>query len=403
MLYEVGASKAGANKCQNGLFLVAPHPSSHGMHNVIDEIEARATWMPDWVLSLLIIGTMLAIGFAAHRLIFNGLTRIVASRDLFWRSLVARTEKPLRLLFLVTASAFAVTISPLTVTQTMVVRHLLLIAFIIVLAWMAKTALHIWTTVYLRRYKLDAEDNLLARKHVTQSRIMERTAGFLIIGMAVATSLMSFDAVRQYGVSLLASAGVAGIVLGLALQPVLKNVFAGIQLAITQPIRIDDALLVEGEWGNVEEITSTYVVVKIWDWRRLILPLSYFIEHPFQNWTRESASLIGTVMIYLDYTVPVDAVRKKVEEIVAQSRIWDRQVINVAVTDFREQTMEIRILASAPNAGKAFDLRCEIREKLIGFIQSDYPSSLPRFRTDFEQNGSKTGKNDVQPGIYHAL
>ena len=172
------------------------------------------------------------------------------------------------------------------------------------------------------------------------------------------------------------------MVIGLALQPVLKNLFAGIQLAITQPIRIDDALLVEGEWGNVEEITSTYVVVKLWDWRRLILPLNYFIENPFQNWTRESSALIGTVMIYLDYSVPVAAIRQKAEEIAAASTLWDHRVINIAVTDFKESTMEVRILVSSSNSARAFDMRCEMREKLIEFIQQHYPAALPRLRAD---------------------
>jgi small-conductance mechanosensitive channel len=276
----------------------------------------------------------------------------------------------------------AVSIAPLNDSETGILRHILLLCFIVLIGWMSRTTLHIWTTVYLRRFKLDAEDNLLARKHVTQSRIMERVAATLIIAFTLSAALMTFPAVRQYGVSLMASAGVAGIVLGLALQPVLKNLFAGIQLAITQPIRIDDALLVEGEWGKVEEITSTYVVVKLWDWRRLILPLGYFIEKPFQNWTREGAALIGTVMIYLDYTIPVADVRRKVEEIAAASPLWDRQVVNVAVTDFRENVMEVRILVSASDAGKAFDLRCEVREKLIAFIQQDYPASLPKVRAE---------------------
>ena len=207
---------------------------------------------------------------------------------------------------------------------------------------------------------------------------------------------MSFDAVRQYGVSLLASAGVAGIVLGLALQPVLKNLFAGIQLAITQPIRIDDALLVEGEWGNVEEITSTYVVVKIWDWRRMVLPLSYFIENPFQNWTRESASLIGTVMIYLDYSVPVALIRKKAEEIANASLLWDHKVINIAVTDFKTDCMEIRILVSASNSARCFDVRCEMREKLIDYIQRDYPSALPLLRAELRGGSFAAEPQQVQ-------
>ena len=166
------------------------------------------------------------------------------------------------------------------------------------------------------------------------------------------------------------------------------------QLAITQPIRIDDALLVEGEWGNVEEITSTYVVVRIWDWRRLILPLSYFIEKPFQNWTREGAAIIGVVMIYLDYSVPVAAIRSKVEAIVNASDLWDRQVVAVQITDFKEFTAEVRILVSAHNAGRAFDLSCKVREELVAFLQKDYPESLPRLRTELpgpRPAGARTG------------
>jgi small-conductance mechanosensitive channel len=232
---------------------------------------------------------------------------------------------------------------------------------------------------------------------------MERVAATAIVALTLSAALMTFPAVRQYGVSLLASAGVAGIVLGLALQPVLKNLLAGIQLAITQPIRIDDALIVEGEWGNVEEITSTYVVVKLWDWRRMVLPLSYFIEKPFQNWTREGSSLIGSVMIYLDYTVPVAAIRQKVEEIAAASPLWDKQVAGVQVTDFRETVMEVRILVSASNAGRAFDLRCEVREKLIDFIQRDYPGALPRVRAEgtiaaaADTQGSKVVPHSASP------
>src|SRR5581483_2754751 len=196
----------------------------------------------------------------------------------------------------------------------------------------------------LRRFKLDSEDNLLARKHVTQSRILERVARVLIVILTVAAALMPFDDVRQVGISLLASAGAASLVLGLALQPVLRNLMAGVQLAITQPIRIDDALLIEGEWGNVEEITASYVVVRLWDWRRLIVPLSYFIEQPFQNWTRESSALIGTVFLYVDYTVPVEDLRRELERIVRASPLWDKRVVNLQVTDFKENTMEIRML-----------------------------------------------------------
>lgn len=350
------------------------------MTEFLDNIRAEGVWLPDWLARVIIFAVVISLTLFAHRILFRLLTRLVKDQDLFWRSLVSRLKRVVRLAMLVAALSFGATIAPLTDMQSATVRHILLIFFIILVAWMAKTAKHIWMTVYLRRFKLDAEDNLLARKHVTQTRIMERVVDLLIVLVAISACMMSFDAVRQYGVSLLASAGVAGIVVGLALQPVLKNLFAGIQLAITQPIRIDDALLVEGEWGRVEEITSTYVVVQLWDWRRLILPLSYFIENPFQNWTRESSALIGTVMIYLDYSVPVDAIRRKVEEIAQGSKLWDRRVVNIAVTDFREAVMEIRILVSASNSGRTFDLRCEVREKLIDFIQSEYPAALPRMR-----------------------
>jgi small-conductance mechanosensitive channel len=345
-------------------------------------IHAFIGWVPDPILSLMLLLLSFLLGLLLHRIVFRISTRVAEKRDLFWRSLVQRTRRPLRLAILTWTLSLGVVVAPLSDNAERGLRHILLLCFIVVIGWMARTALHIWTTVYLRRFKLDAEDNLLARKHVTQSRIMERVVATAIIAFTISAALMTFPGVRQYGVSLMASAGVAGIVLGLALQPVLKNLFAGIQLAITQPIRIDDALLVEGEWGNVEEITSTYVVVKLWDWRRLILPLGYFIEKPFQNWTREGAALIGTVIIYLDYSVPIAEIRRKVQEIAANSALWDRDVVNVAVTDFKESVMEVRILVSASNAGRAFDLRCEVREKLIDFIQQTYPSSLPKVRAE---------------------
>jgi small-conductance mechanosensitive channel len=360
------------------------------MNDFVQEFHAGTAWLPSWVVSLSLLIAAVFVGLAIHRIAFRIFTRLVAEKDLFWRSLVSRGRRPLQLAIITFTVSFAATIAPLAPRPAEIIRHLLLLGFILVLGWSAKAALHIWMTVYLRRFKLDTEDNLLARTHVTQSRIAERIAGIMIVILTVAAMLMTFPAVQQYGVSVLASAGVAGIVLGLALQPMLKNLFAGIQLAITQPIRIDDALIVEGEWGNVEEITSTYVVVKLWDWRRMILPLSYFIENPFQNWTREGSALIGTVMIYLDYTIPVSAVRRKVEEIAAASPLWDKRVVAVQVTDFRESVMQIRILVSAASAPKAFDLRCEVREKIVEFVQREYPHGLPKVRTDrhFDGNGA---------------
>jgi small-conductance mechanosensitive channel len=262
------------------------------------------------------------------------------------------------------------------------IAKFLLIAVIAMIGWGALAALKIAADIYLLQFRIDTADNLLARKHYTQVRVLMRTLDVLIIIVTVSACLMTFGPVRQYGVSLFASAGVAGLVAGLAARPVLSNLFAGVQLAMTQPIRLDDAVIVEGEWGTVEEITSTYVVVKIWDLRRLIVPLTYFIEKPFQNWTRESSELLGAVLIYLDYRTPVDVLRRKAEAIVRASPRWDGKVFNLAVTDFKADTMEVRILASAGDSGRVFDLRAEIREKLVDFLQREHPEALPRRRAD---------------------
>ena len=354
----------------------------NGFEEAARSVVASLTWAPSWLVSLgvLSLGILLALG--AHHLVHRLISRLVSGEDLFWRSLVSRARGPARLAVVVTGLAAAAEIAPLTGFQTAALRQVLLVCLIALVGWVAVTALHIWTTLYLRRFKLDSEDNLLARKHVTQSRILQRVGASLIMMITASVALMTFPSVRQYGVSLLASAGAAGLVAGLALQPLLKNLIAGIQLAITQPIRLEDAVIVEGEWGNVEEITSTYVVVRLWDWRRMVLPLAYFIERPFQNWTRESSSLIGTVLLYVDYGAPVERMRAKLQEIARASRLWDRSVAVLQVTDFRQATMEIRMLVSASNAGRAFDLRCEVREKMIGWLQAEHPEALVRQRAE---------------------
>jgi small-conductance mechanosensitive channel len=221
--------------------------------------------------------------------------------------------------------------------------------------------------------------------------VLLRTADVLVLLITVSAALMTFEPVRQYGISLFASAGVAGIVAGLAARPVLSNLIAGVQLAMTQPIRVDDAVVVEKEWGTIEEITSTYVVVRLWDWRRMIVPLTYFIEKPFQNWTREGSALIGSAMIYVDYRAPVGVIRDKLGAIVKASKNWDGNLVNLQVTDAKEQTMELRCLMSARSAGQAFDLRCEVREQLIDFLQKHHPEALPRQRSEVAVSDGAAG------------
>jgi small-conductance mechanosensitive channel len=194
--------------------------------------------------------------------------------------------------------------------------------------------------------------------------------------------LMVFDSVRQFGASILASAGIAGIVVGFAAQKSIATLLAGFQIALTQPIRVDDVVIVENEWGRIEDITLTYVVVRIWDLRRLVVPITYFIEQPFQNWTRSSADILGTVFLHVDYSMPLDALRAELTRILTASPYWDGKVNVLQVTEAREQTLQIRALASAADASLAWDLRCEIRERLVSFVQRNYPESLPRLRFD---------------------
>lgn len=231
------------------------------------------------------------------------------------------------------------------------------------------------------RFQVDVADNLRARRVHTQVAVLRKLINFVIILLALACMLMVFEKVRQLGASILASAGIAGVILGLAAQKVLGNLIAGVQIALTQPIRIDDAVVVEGEWGVVEELTLTYVVVRLWDLRRLVLPITYFVENPFQNWTRTNTGMLGAVLLYVDFSVPVDALRVEFERILKASPRWDGKVAALQVTDATERSMEVRLLVSAANAN-LFDLRCEVREQMISFVQAHYPQGLPRLRTE---------------------
>ncbi len=232
----------------------------------------------------------------------------------------------------------------------------------------------------LSHYDITAADNLQARKIHTQLRVITRTV-YVAIGLFSAASvLMLFDAVRRFGASILASAGVVGIIFGFAAQKTIANLVAGFQIALAQPIRLDDVVVAEGEWGRIEEITLTYVVVRVWDERRLVLPLSYFIEKPFQNWTRVSSGLMGSVFVWADYSLPLDEIRKALQGIIEGNPLWDGRSWNLQVTDANDKSMQLRVLATASDSSKSWDLRCDIREKLIGFIQRSFPESLPRVR-----------------------
>lgn len=235
------------------------------------------------------------------------------------------------------------------------------------------------------------------RRRRTKLTVFRRLALLTVMALTVGFMLMTVPLVRTIGISLFASAGVAGIVLGIAARPTIANLIAGIQIALTQPIRIGDSVVVEGEWGNVDEITSTYVVVRIWDDRRLIVPLGYFLEKPFQNWTRDAPNILGSVMLYVDYSVPIPALRDHLRKVLDSTSLWDKRVWNLQVTDLKEHTMELRALVSAPDAGTAWDLRCLVREEMIRFLTEQYPGSLPRERLDLARPASGAAGERLAP------
>ncbi|MBR8537243.1 mechanosensitive ion channel [Carboxylicivirga sediminis] len=236
----------------------------------------------------------------------------------------------------------------------------------------------------LRRFDITQEDNLKSRKLHTQINLLEKVIVFLILLIGLGLILMSIDSIREIGIGIFASAGVVGIIIGLSAQKIVGALLAGIQIAITQPFRVDDAVLVENEWGWIEEINLTYIVVRIWDKRRLVLPSTYFLEKPFQNWTRTTADIIGSVFIYTDYTISFDALRTELTRLLESTELWDKKVNVLQVTDAKQSTLEIRILVSAKNSPTAWDLRVFIREKMIEFIQRNYPQSLPKTRVMLE-------------------
>jgi small-conductance mechanosensitive channel len=266
--------------------------------------------------------------------------------------------------------------------------------FIIVgFSWFIIVALRHIKNWFLKRYSLDEEDNLRSRKFHTQIGLLEKVLVFLIILTTVGLIFLSFDSIREIGIGLFASAGVAGLIIGLSAQKVVGALLAGIQIAVTQPFRIEDAVLVENEWGWIEEINLTYVVVRLWDKRRLVLPSTYFLEKPFQNWTRSSSDLIGSVFLYTDYTVSFDELRTELTRLLNTTPLWDKKVNVLQVTDNKQSTVEIRILVSAKNSPTAWDLRVFIREKMIDYIKTNYPGSLPKTRVELnEDNPSKKDK-----------
>ncbi|MBC7958089.1 MAG: mechanosensitive ion channel [Cytophagales bacterium] len=278
------------------------------------------------------------------------------------------------------------------------VRHWNGVLLIALVTWLATAAVRGLAEGVIKLHPYDVADNLHARRILTQTRVLSRTAMGVLLVAGLSFMLMTFPGVRQLGASLLASAGVAGLVIGLAAKSVFSNLIAGLQIALSQPIRIDDVLVVTGEWGRVEEITGSYVVMRLWDQRRLIVPLQWFIENPFENWTRQSADLLGTVMLWVDYTLPLEPLRAEAQRVCDASPDWDHRVCTVQVTDANERSMQLRVLVSSASSGQNFDLRCQLREALIAFIAREHPTALPRLRAEVDGLRSEAASRDNASG-----
>lgn len=256
-----------------------------------------------------------------------------------------------------------------------------------VTTWLAARIVIIIEIILIDSLDIKSENNLQARRIYTKIKFIKRIIVGLLVSLGIAVLLLSFDSVRQYGVGIITSAGIASVIVGFAAQKSIANLLAGIQIAFTQPIKIDDVVIVEGEWGRIEEINITYVVVNIWDSRRLVLPITYFIEKPFQNWTRNNSDLIGSAFFQLNYKTPVDKLRNQLEIILDNTPLWDRKSWALQVTDTQEQYMVVRAIMSARNSSEAFDLRCLVRERLIEYIVAEIPEALPVFRQHNSNDG----------------
>ncbi|KYH00183.1 mechanosensitive ion channel family protein [Bradyrhizobium sp. DOA1] len=343
------------------------------------DIDGMFGWIPSWFVGLSLVAGAILLALAFYRFAAWLLNHAFGTRLPLLSVFIDRTAGPAQLALCLAAVALVLPLAPLSDAFRTPLTSLFVVAFIALIGWISIRIVDMSAARYLQNFR-DVTENFVARKHVTQVRVFKRVTDTIIVIITVSTALMTFDSVKQYGVSLFASAGAAGIIVGLAARPLLSNLIAGLQIAITQPIRIEDAVIIENEWGWIEDIAATYVVIRLWDWRRMVVPLSYFIEKPFQNWTRDTASLIGVIALHVDYRADVARIRRWLEGAVKESKLWDGEVVNLQVIDADARTIELRALVSARSAPQSWDLRCEMREKLIAFIRDEMPEALPRER-----------------------
>jgi small-conductance mechanosensitive channel len=363
----------------------------------------------DWLYVLFLFCAALVFSNVIHSLVFQMLRRNQIQMEKRRRVLEIQRfmTAPARAVFVTIGLRIVLPFVPrIPDTWRNRTGQLLEVLLVFAVCWLAIAGVYLFETITLRRFDVTVKDNLRARRVHTQMQFIRRIliGGVVILsGVALMWSLHD-PTLWKWGTGLLASAGVASLLLAAAARTTVSNLLAGMQIALSESIRIDDVVVVEGEWGRIEEITSTYVVIKVWDERRLVVPLSYFIEHPFQNWTRRRSDILGIAYLYVDYTVPVEPMRQELARIVRETQLWDGRVCVLQVTNLTERTMEIRCLVSSSGSAESFDLRCLVRERMIEFLRREYPAALPTMRFEiFEQksrNGAGTEARDQEQATY---
>jgi small-conductance mechanosensitive channel len=337
-----------------------------------------------WFLAIFLFCGALVLSNAVHWLIFRVLRRkeVAGSAAPSW-GIQQYLARPSRAIFILTCILLVVPVIPgLPDNIDATIRHVVVMAIVAALGWFFIGVVYVFQAGLLRKYDLTAADNIRARRVHTQFQVFRRILIGFVLVITGGALLWTFNDPRiwHYGSGLLASAGIASLILASAAKSTASNLLAGIQIAFTEPIRIDDVVVIQGNWGKIEEITSAYVVLKIWDLRRLIVPLSYFIENPIENWTRESAEILGSSFLYVDYSIPVAELRQEFNRVVKADPLWDGKVLGLQVTNLTEHTMELRCLMSSADSSKSFDLRCNVREAMTAYIQQHYPNAFPTTR-----------------------
>jgi small-conductance mechanosensitive channel len=356
----------------------------------------------DWSIAAINVGVTLGViiaGLIVHAFVFIALKQIAVRGDRpLDGSITRHCAAPLRLIFPLLALDVVMPSLKLRPRIEDLVEHVIALLLIASVAWLITRAMLVVEDMLVQRFRIDVPDNLRARRVRTQFEVFRRVASIAVLVIALGIALTTFKWASTLGDTVLASAGILGLAASLTARPTIENLVAGLQIALSEAIWLDDVVIANGEWGRIEEIRTTYVVLCTWDLRRVILPISHFIQTPFENWTRKSADLLAYVYLYLDYTIPIEPLRLEFTRILTSSPIWDKKVNVLQVSDANEHAIQVRALMSAPDSTSAWDLRCEVRERLLEFVQKKYPECLPRSRNELHEIHARVAPADANPG-----